>query len=240
MTTSPPPRFERAFTLIELLVVIVTIGILVAIATPVFIRVLERAKATKDMSNLRQIGIVTQLYMNDNSGTLFSTTGSWMSQLYSVDPTTPKYLSSWKIFLSPFDRPVSPRTASTNNASSAVSYGINATSGVIGISADKISKPTVFIVFAPAQASGLAVRFLGIGNTTSQANLAGSANVTVLAAASTPGGPATGGTHNSRTKINALFADWHVETMPWSGTGPAFTNTTDPGGDPDAPFRWSP
>ena len=36
MAKSPPPRFERAFTLIELLVVIVTIGILVAIATPVF------------------------------------------------------------------------------------------------------------------------------------------------------------------------------------------------------------
>src|SRR5437870_7816700 len=158
-------NFSRGFTMLELLIVIAVIAILATIAYPAFIGALERAKATKDMSNLRQIGIATQLYMNDNSGTLFSTTGSWMSQLYSVDPTTPKYLSSWKIFLSPFDRPVSPRTASTNNASSAVSYGIKATSGVIGISADKISKPTVFIVFAPAHASALAVRFLAIGNT---------------------------------------------------------------------------
>ena len=242
MTKCSPRPFERAFTLIELLVVIAAIGILVAIFVPALNSALERAKATKDLSNLRQIALGTQLYMNDNSGVLFSTTGSWMSGLYNADPppATPKYLSSWGVFVSPFDRPASPRTSSPNNANSAVSYGINGTSGVIGMSADKISKPSVFIVFAPAQASGSTVNFRGIGNTTSQANLAASSNVTVLAAATVPNGPATGGTHNSRAKINALCADWHVEMMAWSGTGPAFTHTTDPGGDPDAPFRWSP
>ena len=242
MTKSSPPPVERAFTLIELLVVIATIIILFAIATPVFNSVLERAKVTKDLSNLRQIGLATQLYMNDNSGVLFSTTGSWMSGLYNADPppATPKYLSSWGVFVSPFDRPASPRTSSPNNANSAVSYGINGTSGIIGMSADKISKPSVFIVFAPAQASGLAVNFQGIGNTTSQANLAGSSNVTVLAAATVPNGPAAGGTQSSRSKINALCADWHVETMPWSGTGPAFTNTTSTANDPDGGYRWSP
>jgi hypothetical protein len=57
-----------------------------------------------------------------------------------------------------------------------------------------------------------------------------------------PGANAQGGTYSSRTKINAMCADWHVETMYWSGTGPAFTNTTNPpsGNDQDAPFRWSP
>jgi prepilin-type N-terminal cleavage/methylation domain-containing protein/prepilin-type processing-associated H-X9-DG protein len=236
---------SRAFTLTELLVVMAIIIILAALSLRVFRSVLDRAKATKDMSNLRQIGMATQLYMNDNSGTLFSTTGSWMSQLYSVNAATPKYLTSWKVLLSPFDPVANPavpnRTASTNNAKSAVSYGINATSGVVGISADKISKPTVFIVFAPAQDStSTAVRFQGVGDTTTQALLASSANVTVLGAATTPGGTATGGTHNSRTKINALFADWHVETMAWSGTGPAFTNTTQSANDPDGAFRWSP
>lgn len=235
-------KFARAFTLIELLVVIAIIAILVGIATPVFTRVLERAKATKDMSNLRQIGLATQLYMNDNSGVLFSTSGSWMSQLYNADPppAAPKYLSSWGVFVSPFDRPASPRTSSPNNANSAVSYGINGTSGIIGMSADKISKPSVFIVFAPAQASGSAVNFRGIGNTTSQANLAASSNVTVLAAATVPNGPATGGTHISRRQINALCADWHVESMAWSGTAPAFTNTTSTGSDPDGNLRWTP
>ena len=231
----------RAFTLIELLVVIGIIAIIAALAVPALTRAIERAKATKDMSNLRQIGMATQLYMNDNNGVLFSTAPpSWMSQLYNADPppATPKYISSWGVFVSPFDRPASPRTSSPNNANSAVSYGINL--GVIGMSADKISKPSVFIVFAPAQASGLAVNFQGIGNTTSQANLAGSSNVTVLAATSSPGGAATGGTQNNRTKINVVCADWHVETMPWSGTGPAFTNTTQTANDPDGGYRWSP
>ena len=233
----------RAFTLIELLVVIGIIAIIAALAVPALTRAIERAKATKDMSNLRQIGMATQLYMNDNNGALFSTAPpSWMSQLYNADPppATPKYISSWGVFVSPFDRPASPRTSSPKNANSAVSYGINGTAGLVGMSADKISKPSVFIVFAPAQASGSAVNFRGIGNTTNQANLAASSNVTVLAAATVPNGPATGGTHNSRAKINAMCADWHVETMVWSGTGPAFTHTSDPGGDSDAPYRWSP
>ena len=185
MAKSSPPPVERAFTLIELLVVIVIVGIVAAIATPVFKGVLERAKATKDTNNLRQIAMAIQLYMNDNSGVLFSTTGSWMSQLYSVNAATPKYLSAWKVFLSPFDPVANPavpnRTAATNNAKSAVSYGINATSGVVGISADRISKPAVFIVFGPAQDStSTAVRFQGVGDTTSDTNLAASSNVKVV------------------------------------------------------------
>lgn len=236
MAKSSPCPFECAFTLIELLVVIATITILVAIALPAFSGVLERAKAAKDLSNLRQIGVTTQMYMNDNNGVLFSATGSWMSQLYNADnPATSKYLSSWNIFVSPFDK----RTASAPSATSALSYGINGTAGVVGMSGDRISKPTAFIVFAPAQASGATVRFQGTANTTSQALLVASPPITVLAATS-PGGPAAGGTHNSRTKINALCADWHVETMLWSGTGPAFTHTTATASDPDGYFRWNP
>jgi len=241
MTKSSPPPVARGFTLMEFLVVVAAIGILAALLVPALTRALESAKATKDMSNLRQIGAATQMYMNDNNGVLFSTTGSWMSQLYNADnPAASKYISSWNIFVSPFDHPVSPRTASSNSATSAVSYGINGTAGVVGMSADRISKPTVFIVFAPAQASGATVTFQGIGNTTSQANLAASANVTLVAATSTPGGAAIGGTQNNRAKINAMCADWHVETMPWSGTGPAFTHTIATGSDQDATFRWSP
>jgi prepilin-type N-terminal cleavage/methylation domain-containing protein len=246
MAKSSPPSLRRAFTLIELLVVIATIGILAAILLPAVNSVLERAKVTKDMSNLRQIGAATQMYMNDNNGVLFSTTGSWMSQLYNADnPAASKYLSSWNIFVSPFDKPVSPRTPSSKNANSAVSYGINATAGVVGMSADRISKPTVFVVFAPAQKSGTTVGFQGTANTTTQAALASSAPITVVGigggrATSVPGGNAQGGTHNARTKINALCADWHVESMLWSGTGPAFTNTTATGTDPDGVYRWSP
>ena len=230
MSKSSPPPAQRAFTLIELLVVIVTIGIMAAIAIPVFNGVLERAKATKDLSNLRQIGAATQMYMNDNNGVFpGSATLRWMSQLEQNQ----KYLSAWRVLESPFDKRT---TSELGDATTRVSYGINANvlPSNVAISADKITKPVTFIVFAPAQASTATVTFLGAADSAAP-------GVTVAAAMSTPpGANTTGGTHSNRTKINALCADWHVETMPWSGTGPAFTNTTNPGNDPDAPFRWSP
>lgn len=213
--------------------VIATITILVALAFPVFNSTLERVKVTKDLSNLRQIGAATQVYMNDNNGVFpGSATLTWMLQLEQNQ----KYLSAWRVLESPFDK---RSTSESGNATTAVTYGINANvlPGNVGISADKITKPVTFIVFAPAQKSGTAVSFQGSPNASAPGvTLTGSNN----SVTSTPGGTATGGTHSNRTKINALCADWHVETMFWSGTGPAFTHTSDPGGDPDAPFRWSP
>lgn len=226
-------HFQRAFTLIEMIIVLGVIAIMMAFVYPGYVAMSQRAKATKDMSNLRQIALATQMYMNDNSNVFPGSTTPpviWMSQFEQNQ----KYLSAWRVLESPFDtRP----TSELGGASAMISYGINSNvySGGIPISADKITKPSTFIVFAPAQKSGTSVGFQGAGNSSGS-------GVTVLAAASTPGGTAQGGTHNSRTKINAMCADWHVEMMPWSGTGPAFTNTTNPpsGNDPDAPFRWSP
>jgi prepilin-type N-terminal cleavage/methylation domain-containing protein len=229
MIKSSPLPLGRAFTLIELLVVIAMVAVLAALAVPAFTKVLESGKATKDMSNLRQIGAATQMYMNDNNGVFpGSANARWMLQLEQNQ----KYLSSWRILESPFDKRT---TSELGDVTTAVSYGINANAlpSNVPITADKITKPVTFIVFAPAQASGTIVSFAGAGNSAFP-------GVTVLANASSPGGTASGGTHANRTKISAMCADWHVEIMPWSGTGPAFTNTTNPGSDPDAPFRWSP
>jgi hypothetical protein len=61
--------------------------------------------------------------------------------------------------------------------------------------------------------------------------------VTEYAGTSNPGGAAIGGTHGGRRRIDAIFADWHVENMAWS----QFTNSSpsDPN-DPDARYRWNP
>jgi len=233
MSKSPPPPRKRAFTLIELLVVIACIFVIAGIAVPAFHRAFERAKVLKDTNNLRQIGAATQLYMNDNSGAFpGSANATWMSQL------NPKYLPNWRVFESPFDVRLS---SEKGDATTPVSYGINPNVYVSGvpISADKITKPVTFIVFSPAQDAGNTVTF----NTLATATFA-APGVTENAGTSNPGGgAASGGISDNRTKINALFADWHAETMLWRPTnppGPAFTSTTDLGNDSDAPFRWSP
>src|SRR6266536_3362701 len=210
-------NYPRAFTLIELLVVIAVIAILGTIAYPVYTGVQERAKITKDMNNLRQIGIATQTYMNDNDGVLFTAGGIWMTQLH------PKYLAAWSIFQSPFDT----RAASEVDATAPISYGLNGNPGsgssIAGLSVDKITNPSVFIMFAPAQAVGTTVTFAG-----------GTAAAVTVYKNTNPA--ASGGTHSNRTRINALFADLHSENMVWT----TFINDTPSGSDPSAAFRWSP
>jgi len=214
-------NFSRGFTLTELLIVMAVIAILATIAYPVFIGIEEKAKITKDMNNLRQIGIATQLYLNDNDGAFpGSPTVAWMGQLH------PKYLAAWNIFQSPFDtRP--PSEAGTAAPVSPISYGING-NNIVGTSADNISNASIFILFAPAQASGATVSFQGTA-------LTAAPGVTVLQATS-PGGPAIGGTNSSRQKISALFADLHLENMTWS----VFINNINSASDPSAAQRWSP
>lgn len=218
-------NFSRAFTFIELLVVMIVIGILASIAYPVYTGVLERAKITKDMNNLRQVGLATQTYMNDNDGTLFLTTGSWMSQL------NPKYTAAWGIFQSPFDTR-SPSEAGIVAPVSPISYGINGTAGLIGMAADKITKPTVFILFAPAEAAGATVSFQGLATDVPGPTVLGIGG----GSATTPGGPATAGTYSSRKRVSALFADLHAETMDWT----TFTNNAATANDPDGELRWKP
>ncbi len=56
---------QRAFTLIELLVVIAIIAILAAILFPVFAQARERARQTACLSNAKQIGTATMMYVQD-------------------------------------------------------------------------------------------------------------------------------------------------------------------------------
>jgi prepilin-type N-terminal cleavage/methylation domain-containing protein/prepilin-type processing-associated H-X9-DG protein len=67
----------RGFTLIELLVVISIIAVLMSIAMPVIHRAKEQAKVVICASNLRQYGIATRIYLDDNK-TLFPDPYTWL------------------------------------------------------------------------------------------------------------------------------------------------------------------
>jgi prepilin-type N-terminal cleavage/methylation domain-containing protein len=96
-----------AFTLIELLVVIAVIAALAALLFPVLGRAKESGRGTACLSNLHQLGIALQLYVQDNNNRLpfmrdksLNTT----NELPSPDLVLSNHLGNVRVFRCPSDR----------------------------------------------------------------------------------------------------------------------------------------
>jgi prepilin-type N-terminal cleavage/methylation domain-containing protein/prepilin-type processing-associated H-X9-DG protein len=66
-----PVRTNGAFTLVELLVAIAIIAMLAGLLFPTLARATAAARRAKCAGNLRQLGLATQMYWDDNAGACF-------------------------------------------------------------------------------------------------------------------------------------------------------------------------
>lgn len=101
-------RTSKAFTLIELLVVIAIIAILAAILFPVFAQAKASAKNTQDLSNVKQITLVSQIYSSDYDD-YYVTCGAsdpWNSgnqtPFNTPNPPAPNVWQGWGLKLSQY------------------------------------------------------------------------------------------------------------------------------------------
>jgi len=111
---------QKGFTLIELLVVIAIIAILAAILFPVFARARENARRASCLSNLKQMGLGTMMYVQDYDDTYpnaeeLKSDGSTVLAYWST--TIQPYVKSTQLFRCP-----STSSTSTLNGN----YGANA------------------------------------------------------------------------------------------------------------------
>jgi len=110
----------RGFTLIELLMVITIISILASILLPALARAREAAYRASCANNLRQLGMVMQMYANEWNGMFPPCEDNWMEPridllqpryVFIPEGTAifPDYLDDFEVFICPSDKDITDK-----------------------------------------------------------------------------------------------------------------------------------
>lgn len=200
MVISPSPSFRRGvrgFSLLEILVAVAIIGVLAVLLLPSLKKMTASAQQAQCANNLRQIGVMTRNYLNDNQNT-FPQMWTWLTELADYAPEVTS------AFHCPTDKMDRPGVAKSRWRSYAINPLIHNFLGQCpAFPGAKVNDPVnINMIRRPSHVYYLTENFQVDANIYSMDNVFGSIS----------GNPGNDGKHHGK-RTNLLLMDGHVESI---------------------------